>query len=174
KYLSSNDDEPSSELKNLEKKDKKKQETNSLHKNVKRKFKTNKTISRGIDDIWQADLGDILNISKYNSGYKFLLTCIDIFSKYAWVISLKNKSSEEVEKAFSKIFKERHPQKLNTDKRKEFLNTKRQAFFDKNKIKWYTTNSDYKASVVERFNRTLKQKMWGYFTHFTTYTYIDI
>ena len=114
-------------------------------------------------------------ISKYNDGYKFLLTCIDVFSKYAWAIPLKNKSSKSVVAAFELLFGNRRPANLQTDKGTEFLNAPTQELFKENRINFYTTeNDDVKASVVERFNRTLKSKMWKYFTFKGTHRYVDV
>ena len=114
-------------------------------------------------------------ISKYNDGYKFLLTCIDVFSKYAWAIPLKNKSSKSVVAAFELLFGDRRPANLQTDKGTEFVNAPTQELFKENRINFYTTeNDDAKASVVERFNRTLKSKMWKYFTFKGTHRYVDV
>ena len=66
---------------------------------------------------------DVQNLSRYNRGYKYLLTCIDIFGKYAWVVPLKTKQSQELVKAFQKILASgRKPSKLQTDQGTEFLN----------------------------------------------------
>ncbi|CAF0736034.1 unnamed protein product [Brachionus calyciflorus] len=70
------------------------QEPYTLHRPLRKKFVREKVISIGNNDLWQADLVDVSNIAKENKGYKFLLTVIDVFSKFAWVLPLKNKSSE--------------------------------------------------------------------------------
>ncbi|CAF1077913.1 unnamed protein product [Brachionus calyciflorus] len=88
------------------------QEPYTLHRPLKKKFQREKVISNGIDDLWQADLVDVSNISKENKGYKFLITVIDVFSKFAWVHPLKNKMSESILQALTKIFKTRKPLKL--------------------------------------------------------------
>ena len=104
-----------------------------------------------------------------------MLTCIDVFSKYAWAIPLKNKSSKSVVAAFEHLFGDRRPANLQTDKGTEFLNAPTQELLKKNRINFYTTeNDDVKASVVERFNRTLKTKMWKYFTFKGTHRYVDV
>lgn len=113
-------------------------------------------------------------VSKENNGYTFLLTVICVFSKYAWAIPLENKKSLTVINAFEKIFNERKPQRLHTDQGGEFLNKDCEVFLKKNNIKLYYINSEMKAAIVERFNRTLKQKMWRYFTFADTYKYIDV
>ena len=79
-------------------------------------------MSNGIDAIWAADLVDMQKFSKWNKGVKYLLMVIDVFSKYGWVRSLKDKKTETVSKAFDDIFKsKRKPQMLWTDKGSEFI-----------------------------------------------------
>ena len=118
---------------------------------------------------------DISSLARFNKGYKFLLTCIDVFSKFAWVVPLKNKTGETLVNGFQSILGlGRSPEKLQTDKRTEFLNHNFQSLVEKNSIHFFTTNSDLKASMVERFNRTLKTRMWKYFTTKNTRVYIDI
>jgi hypothetical protein len=112
--------------------------------------------------------------SKENDGYNYLLTVIDCFSKYAWAKPIKNKTAEEIINSFDKIFKERKPLKLQTDKGKEFKNKKFQSFLKEYKVIWFSTDSEFKASIVERFNRTLKTKMWKYFTQVGTRKWINI
>lgn len=119
----------------------------------------------GIDDQWQADLVDVRALSRYNRGFQFLLTCIDIFSKYAWVIPLKNKTGISLTKAFKQILKSgRRPLKLQTDKGSEFFNRNVKQFLEQHHIHLFATHDETKASIVERFNRTFKEKMWKYFT----------
>ena len=114
-------------------------------------------------------------MARFNKGYKFLLTCIDVFSKFAWVVPLKNKSGETLVNGFQSILDiGRSPEKLQTDKGTEFLNRNFQSFLQEKNIHFFTTNSELKASVVERFNRTLKTRMWKYFTAKNTRVYIDI
>ncbi len=108
------------------------------------------------------------SLAEHNVGYKFLLTVIDVLSKFAWAVPLKRKDSKSVAEAFDSIFaaQGRQPMKLNTDKGSEFVNATVQRKLREIDIQFYTTqNKDIKASVVERFNRTLKSKMWKYFTH---------
>ena len=136
----------------------------TLHKPIKNKFQRNKFIVGGIDQIWQADLVDVSNIQKHNYNNNFILTCIDVFSKYAWAIKLKDKSSKEVLKAFQQIFEEgRIPKKIHVDEGNEFKGEVLK-YMNKLGIILYSTNSLMKASIVERFNRTLKTKMYRMFT----------
>ena len=139
-----------------------------LHKPVKRKFKKRRVLVSGIDEIWAADLADMKAFKDYNDGYTFLLLVIDI-SKYGWIVPLKNKKGETVAEALKNIFEERKPEKLWTDKGTEFYNKD-----VKKLIEIYSTENEEKSSVVERWIRTMKEKMWKYFTNNNTYTYMDV
>ena len=72
----------------------------TLHKPTRRRYKRSRVFVFGTDEQFQADLVDLQNLSRYNKGYKYLLTCIDIFSKYAFVLPLKTKQGQELVKAF--------------------------------------------------------------------------
>lgn len=147
----------------------------TLHKPARRQYTRNKVLVSYIDEQWQADLVDLQSLSKYNDNYRYLLTCIDIFSKYAWAIPLKTKHSKNIIDAFDYIFMQgRKPEKIQSDAGTEFINAQFQKFLEKNNVNFFVTKSEMKASVVERFNRTLKERMWRYFTKNNTYRYIDI
>lgn len=150
--------------------------TYTLHKPVRRKFIRNQVITDKIDGQWEADLADMQEFVKPNSGFKYILTIIDTFSKYAWAKPLKNKTSNMIIDAFKKIFEEgRKPENLRTDRGKEFVNNDFKKFLLENNIKHYLTkNKDVKCAIVERFNRTLKNKMFKYMTAKGTRRYIDI
>ena len=104
----------------------------------------------------------------YNDGYTFLLLVIDTFSKYGYLIPLKNKKGETVAEALKIIFEKRKPGKLWTDKGKEFYNKD-----VKDLVELYSTENEEKSSIAERWVRTIKEKMWKYFTDNNTYKYID-
>jgi len=89
---------------------------------VKRKFPRCQVISNGIDQKWAADLVEMQKFSKWNKEYKYLFMVIDIFSRYGWIVKLKNKKNESVAKAFKQLLKERIPKFLWKDKGKEFYN----------------------------------------------------
>ena len=152
------------------------EKTYTLHKPVRYKFRRRKTIVAGIDDQWQADLIVVNNLKGANQGYVYLLTCVDVFSRYAWVKPLKDKTGQALAAAFQEIFQEgRKPDKLQTDKGTEFKNKVFQSFLKKNEVHFFTTeNEEIKAAIVERFNRTLKEKMWRYFTRNDTTRYTDV
>ena len=149
----------------------------SLHRPARKRFTRNKTYVQGIDAQWQADLADMHGLSRHNGGYKYLLTVIDVFSKFAWVIPVRNKGSAEMVNAFKQLFNQtapRLPKKLQTDKGKEFINRQVQQVFQDQGVHHFTTHSVMKAAVVERFNRTLKTDMWHYFTEKQTKRYLDV
>ena len=136
-----------------------------LHKSKRKNYPRRKIIVNHIDEIFAADLVEMQKFAKLNKGYRYLLTCIDIFSKYSWVIPLKDKKGITLKNALQKIFKERKPNFLWTDNGKEFYNKQVQNLLNENNIKLYSTNnSEIKSSVVERFNRTFKNMMYKKFT----------
>ena len=79
---------------------------NELHKPIIRKFKKRKVYSSFRDNIWGVDLADMQSLSRYNKGIKYLLCAIDLFSKYAWVIPIKDKKSTSIVNVFKKIISE--------------------------------------------------------------------
>ena len=113
--------------------------------------------------------------SKWNKGYKYLLMVIDIFSKYGWIIPLKDKKGETVTEAFKSIFKKgRKPEYLWTDKGSEFYHKHVKELLEKNKITLYSTENEEKYSVVERWNHTIKNKKWKQFTIQGNTQYLDM
>ena len=148
----------------------------TLHKPIRKKFLRRKTVVAGIDTQWQADLADLSKLSKSNDKHRYLLCIIDDFSKYAWVVPIKDKTGKTLVIAFKSVLKSgRCPKSLQTDKGTEFKNKEFQNFLKTKKIHFFTTeNPETKASIVERFQRTLKTRMWKYFTHHRTLRYVDI
>lgn len=152
------------------------QEGYTLHYPNRNKFPRNRILVSGIDSLWQADLADFQNISEYNDGYNYLLVCIDVFSKYLMVEKLTDKNAKTTLDAFINILQKsnRKPKQLQTDDGKEFVNSTFKGFLTKHDINYYTISSDKKASVAERVIRTLKEKMYRYFTQENTYNYTDV
>ena len=137
----------------------------TLHRSARKKYRTRHYVVHDIDEQWQADLADVALLKKQNNGYTFILTVIDIFSRYAWARPLKNKSGKEVSAAFKDIFREgRIPKRIQTDQGKEFENREVRNLFNEHNIELFSVKSAYKAAIVERFNRTLKSRLWKYFT----------
>ena len=147
---------------------------NELHKPVRKKFLKRFVFVRHVDDIWGADLIELPSLSKKNSGFRYILMVIDVFSKYGWGIPLKTKTGVEVASALRTIFKKDKPAKLWVDKGREFYNKEVSALLKKNNIEIYSTNNDEKCSVVERWNRTIKTQLWRYFSANGTQKYTNI
>ena len=151
------------------------QPTCTLYKQARKVYPTRHYVVNDIDERWQADLADVTLIADKNQGHRFILTVIDIFSRYAWARPLKSKRGEEVAAAFKDIFREgRIPKRVQTDQGKEFENRHVRELFDEHKIELFSVKSAYKAAIVERFNRTLKHKVWRYFTSANTHKWTNI
>ena len=153
------------------------QEPYTLHKTPRRRFKRRKTIVAGINEQWQCDLIDLSRLKKHNRGKTFVLTSIDVFSKVADAVPLANKTSSEMIRGLKILFKraQKVPRTLQTDKGREFLNGPVQAYLKKVGVHHFVTeNDDIKAAVVERFNRTLKERLWRYFTRHKTLHYLKV
>ena len=146
-----------------------------LHKPIIRKFKKRKVYSAFKDSIWGADLADMQLLSKCNKGIRFLFCVIDIFSKYAWVVPLKDKKGISIAKAFQSILKQsnRKPNKICVDKGSEFYNAYFKKWLRDNDIVMYSTHNEGKSVVAERFIRTLKSKIYKYMTSISKNVYID-
>ena len=146
-----------------------------LHKPIIRKFKKRKVYSAFKDNIWGADLADMQLLSKYNKGIRFLLGAIDIFSKYAWVVPLRDKKGISIAKAFQIILKQsnRKSNKIWVDKGSQFYNAYFEKWLRDNNIAMYSTHNEGKSVVAERFIRTLKSKIYKYMTSISKNVYID-
>ena len=129
-----------------------------------------------VDDVWAADLVELQEWKNVNKGYRYILNVIDCFSKYAWSVPLKDKKGETVLNAFKYIVKtsNRKPMFIWVDEGKEFYNKDMTAWLKEEKITRYSTHGEHKSAIAERFNRTLKERMWRRFTAENTRTWIDM
>ena len=114
-------------------------------------------------------------ISKFNKGFRFLLCVIDIFSKYAWLVPLKDKKGVSIVNAFQKILDKsaRKSNKIWVDKGSEFYNSSFKKWLKDNDIEMYSIHNEGKSVVAERFIRTLKTKIYKYMTSVSKNVYID-
>jgi transposase InsO family protein len=154
-----------------------KQDTYTLHRPAYRKFQRRRVIVPGINYQWAADLVDVSSLKTDNDGHTFLLTVIDVFSKKAACAALLRKSGPCVARAFKTVLEEADtpPKKLQTDKGSEFYNKDVKPLLKQYKITMFSTeNDDIKSGIIERFNRTLKSRMWKYFTANNTHRYLDV
>ena len=127
------------------------------------------------ENIWGDDLANMQLISKFNKGICFLLCVIDIFSKYAWVVPLKDEKGTAVTNAFEKLLDKSRckPNKIWLDKVSEFYNKSMKLWLGKNVIKICSTHDERKTFVTERFIRTLKIKIYKYMTAVSKNAYFD-
>lgn len=134
-----------------------------LHRSARKNFPRRSYVMRGINDTFQADLIEMIPWARENRGHRYILMMIDVFSKKAWAKALKNKTGAEVTKAMTAIFESNPkniPRNLHTDEGKEFYNIQFQRLMEKNGINHYSTYSIKKASIVERLNRTIMNRLW--------------
>ena len=151
-----------------------KQESYSLNKAVKRNFQRGHVIVSGIDDQWDADLASFMRYARDNNGYKYLLAVIDIFSRYAWVEPIKDKTAPQIVRAFNKILSNgRKPRRLRTDAAKDFTSRGFQKNLKDKGITHFTTHSEKQANYVERFIKTIKARIWRNMRAKNTSRFID-
>ena len=149
---------------------------NELHKPIIRKFKKRKVYSSFRDNIWGIDLADMQLLSKYNKGISYLLCAIDLFSKYAFVVRLKDKKGASIVNAFQSILNKskRKPNKIWTDQGSEFYNTHFKKWLKDIDIIMYSTHNEGKSVIAERFIRTLKNKIYMHMTAVLKNVYYDV
>ena len=135
---------------------------NELHKLIIRRFIKRSVYSSFKDNIWDVDLADMQLISKYNKGIRYLLCAIDLFSRYAWVVPLKDKKGVTIVNAFQNILNSsrRKPNKVRVDEGSEFYNSPLKKWLKLNCTEMYSTYNEGKYVVAERFIRTLKNKIY--------------
>ena len=146
-----------------------------LQKPIIRKINLRKIHVAFKDNIWGADLADMQLISRYNKGIRFLLFVIDSFSKYVWIVPLKDKKSVSIVAAFQSILKQsnRKPTKIWVDKYSEFYNTSFKKWLQDNDIVMYSAHNEGKSVVAERFIKTLKNKIYKYMMSISKNVHID-
>ena len=128
------------------------------------------------DNIWGVDLADMQSLSRYNKGFKYLLCAIDLVSKYAWVIPIKDKKGTSIVDAFKKVISKGQgkPNKIWVDQGSEFLNQPFKDFLKINNTEMYSTFNEGKPVVAERFIKTLKNTIFKHMTTISKNVYIDV
>ena len=149
--------------------------SDELHKPIIRKFNKRKVYSQLKDNAWGVDLADMKLLSKQNKGIKYLLCAIDLFSKYAFVVPLKDKKGISIVNAFVKIIKQsnKKPNKIWVVQGSEFYNRDFKKWLSSNNIIMYSTYNEGKSVVAERFIRTLKNKLCKHMTATGKNVYYD-
>lgn len=154
------------------------QDAYNQHKLVRKKFPRRMYNVSNIYDCFEADLADFRSIKSFNDNYTFVLFVIDCLSKFLWVEPLKDKTGESVANALRKIFtknQDKLPVIFQTDKGKEFTARTVQNVFKEFNIEFrMIRNPDAKCAIAERVIKTIKHRLWRYFTHKNTRRYIDV
>lgn len=144
------------------------QDVATLHKQHNSRIGRNHYLINSIDALWELDLCNMVAFAAENSGFKHILTVIDVFSKYAFAKPVKNKTALEIFKAFKSIVTEsgRTPKAIQSDLGLEFKNKIFKNYCNAHNIQQHypQTQSLHKCAVIERFNRTLKRLLFKYFT----------
>ncbi len=152
-----------------------KQDIFSLHAPVRKHFKRRKTLAKGLYYQMQMDLVDMRKFKGKNRNYMYLLTAIDVFNRKGFAIPIRSKSNEHVLEGLKKLFADYpYVKKIQTDQGTEFFGHKVREYMKRHNMHHFFTSSDTKSSLVERFNRTLKNRMFKYFTANKTTHYLDV
>ena len=150
-------------------------QTHSLHKPRRKKFKRRRIIVYYPQQIMEMDLIDMRHLGGNNRNYKYILLAIDLFSKKIWLRKMKTKSGPETADAIKSIFADMQwpPQTVIFDEGLEFYNKHVDMLFAQYNIHYYSIKTSTKAGAAERGNRTIKSMMWKYFTEFNTKKWVD-
>lgn len=156
--------------------DERSQIVEEIHKPARKRFDRRSVIIKGLNDLYQADLCEMIPYQKINKGYRYILVVINTFSKFVWALPVKRKTGTDVAKAMHRILSSvgQPPKNLQTDHGKEFYNKEFAALLKKFNINHYSSYSDLKSSIVERCNRTLKGMMWKRFSLQGSHKWLDI
>lgn len=148
---------------------------NELHKNARRNYERRTVLQVGIQNLYQADLVEMIPYASVNRGYKYILTVVDCFSKRGFAFPIKTKTAKDVSLSLRKLFSKGFvPKNIQTDDGGEFFSKMTQNLFKEFGIHHYSSYSVKKASVVEIFNKTLKNRMWKIFSMQGNYRWLKI
>jgi hypothetical protein len=151
-----------------------------IHKPSRKHYKTQRTYVDGLAQQIQMDLVDMSKFSHKNKGNRWILTVIEVLSRYAFAVPVWRKNTESMTKAVENVlaqFKERfgrYPKTAQFDDGKEFYNVGVKTLLKGHDVHYFSTRTFRKAALVERFNRTLKTRMWKYFTENRTKVWMDV
>jgi transposase InsO family protein len=149
------------------------EDTYTLHRQARRKFKRRRYIVNGIGHLFQCDLIDMHSTAADNNGNRFILTCIDCFTRRLWAVPVKGKTANSIIPALRTIFSDLKPQQLSSDSGTEFTSRAVQDFLKENRVKFYTTVDQMKSAFVERANRSLRDRMTRFFSSRGKQRYIE-
>ena len=153
-----------------------KNQTHSLHKPRRKKFKRRRIIVSYPYQIVQMDLIEMRNLAGNNRGYNYILLVIDCFSKKIFLRKMKTKTGKETADNIKNVIlnMESPPQTVIFDQGLEFYNKYVDMLFRQYNVHYYSIRTERKAGAAERANRTIKTLMWKYFTEHNTKVWVDI
>ena len=146
----------------------------TLHKPTVKPQKYRRIYTKRIKYLCQIDLVDMTKFQKQNSGYRWIITIIDTFSKKAWAFKMKIKTAKSIMSVMKPFLDENVPEKMEFDQGTEFYNSSFLNLLKKRGIKYFSVYSDRKCAIVERFNRTSKTRMYHSFTARGSHRWVDV
>ena len=152
----------------------KKQEVQQMHKNFKPIKKFFPIYAQHKNEIWQTDLLDLSNLSKYNQGYHYILIFIDVFSRFVYVIALQNKTSSIVNDGLKGVLSIEKPELIQADRGSEFINSSFKKILSDHNIKIQFLKTSHQLGIVNRFCRTIRNLIEKYMTAYHTHNYISV
>ena len=156
------------------------QDTYTRFKPIVRRHKFQRTFVKDLADQVQLDLLDMGKYNNQNKGYYWILTAVEILSRFAFTIPVYRKDTKSMTAAVDELLKKfktrfgKYPKTAQFDEGKEFFNVGVKELLKSHGVHYFSTNSDRKAAVVERFNRTLKTSMWKFFYNYDTYNWVEV
>jgi len=155
----------------------KEHETTQITKQFKRDTRLFTTIvASSPKHQYQLDLADFSRLSSVNGGFKWMFMYIDVYSRFLWIIPMKNKSQDSVVEAFQSIISQHKPQNVTSDNGSEYINHKFQIILRDNDIEQHLVDvgDKFKTAIVERVIRTIRTLLEKYFTAHSTKKWIDV
>ena len=137
-----------------------------LYKPARRRYPTRKVVTMYPNDVWGVDLADLNDVIEFNNEFRYIVVCVDCFSRFAWGVPLKNKTGTDTLDALKEIVKQNnnvYPGHLWVDQGSEFYNSNVKDWCKEHNITMYSVYGHAKSAMVERFNRTLKTNLYKQF-----------
>ena len=145
----------------------------TLYKDVRKRWKRNPIIVHYIDQQWEMDLLDYASLSRFNFGYKYIITIIDCFSKFLFLLPVKSKRAAEITQTLKTLLIKRKPTIIRSDQGLEFNNVHFKNLCKLLNINFFTSDNTNKCAIVNRANREVREKIRGYMVSRGTKRYVD-
>ena len=141
-------------------------DNSKLYKPARKHYPTRHVLSDFPDDVWSIDLADMNDVINYNNKYRYMVNCVDCFSRFAWSVPITQKTAPKILAALQLMVKEnnnKYPMRIWVDQGSEFYNSDVKKWLDEYDIDMYSTFGHAKSAVVERFNRIIKTIIYKHF-----------